>query len=84
MISIESPCLGHVQDIYKNFNSPFNFQWALKFLKHTNQKHIPILSLFGNLKMFILDTFQSSPVGWLHFGTFIWFYRTLPLDAFQQ
>ncbi len=32
----------------------------------------------------MLDTLQSSPIGWPQFSVFIWFYGSLALDAFQQ
>jgi hypothetical protein len=40
VISIKSPLLGHVTpDIYKNFNSSFNFQWVLNILHQTHSNY---------------------------------------------
>ncbi len=36
------------------------------------------------VRYLVINTNQSSPNGWNHFGAFIWFYRSLAVDAFQK
>jgi hypothetical protein len=41
-------------------------------------------SFLLKLNSFNLDTFQSSPIAWAQIGAFIWFCRSVVLDAFLE